>query len=339
MIYLLGFILAFVGTVVFTPASIIVAKKFNVLDYPRARKVHRKPLPRWGGIGIYLGFFIAILVLFKFVNPFRELMTLEYKSVSLFKQLLGIVFGSSLIFILGIIDDKKPVKSFTKLLVQIIAVYIAIDYGVRIQGLAIPFVEKYYNFPLILGQIVTVFWLTGFMNTINLADGLDGLAAGIGAIAAGTFFIVALLQATTSDLFLSKQLALSSVLAITLMGACLGFLVWNFYPAKVFMGDCGALFIGYILATTSVIGTLKSTAVIALFIPIVVVALPILDVALSIFRRLRKGMGVMEPDKDHIHHRLLSFGWTQREVVLLMYVFTLILSIGSILLTVLRGRV
>jgi UDP-GlcNAc:undecaprenyl-phosphate GlcNAc-1-phosphate transferase len=177
------------------------------------------------------------------------------------------------------------------------------------------------------------------MNTINLADGLDGLAAGIVAIAAGTFFVVALLQSDTKIIFLSKQLQFSAVLAVALMGACLGFLLFNFNPAKVFMGDSGALFLGFMLSAISTIGTLKSTAIMALFIPIVVVALPILDVALSIFRRMRQGMGLMQPDKDHIHHRLLKFGWSHREVVLLMYVFTLILSIGSILLTVFKGKV
>lgn len=339
MIYLLAFVFAFIGTVVFTPVSILLAKKFDVMDYPRARKVHSKPLPRWGGIGIYCGFFLSIFLLCKFNASFQQLLSFDYKSINLFKQLSGIIFGGTLVFILGLIDDKKPVKALTKLLTQIIAAYIAMDYGVRIYGLTLPFFDSFHNMPLILGQIVTILWLTGFMNTINLADGLDGLATGIGAIASATFFIVALLQIAGSDVFLAKQLTLSAVMAITLTGACLGFLVWNFYPAKLFMGDSGALFIGFILATTSVIGTLKTTAMLSMFIPITVVALPILDVALSMFRRLRKGMGLMEPDKEHIHHRLLSFGWSQREVVLLMYVITLLLSIGSILLTVAKWRV
>ncbi|MCB4791384.1 MAG: undecaprenyl/decaprenyl-phosphate alpha-N-acetylglucosaminyl 1-phosphate transferase [Elusimicrobia bacterium] len=338
MVFFLAFIFAFIGTVIFTPLSILLAKKFDVLDYPRARKVHRKPLPRWGGIGIYFGFFISIFLLYELAPAFKQLLSFEHKSISLLKQLSGIIFGGSLVFILGLIDDKKPIRAITKLLTQIIAAYIAMDYGVRIYGLTIPLFGNFHNLPIIFGQIITIFWLIGFMNTINLADGLDGLAAGIGAIASATFCIVALLQCTGSSVFLIKQLNLSAILAITLTGACLGFLVWNFYPAKLFMGDSGALFIGFILATTSVIGTLKTTAMISIFIPITVVALPILDVALSMFRRLRKGMGIMEPDKEHIHHRLLNFGWSQREVVLLMYVVTFILSIGSILLTVTKWR-
>lgn len=338
MVFFLTFLFAFLGSVIFTPVSILLAKKFDVMDYPRARKVHAKPMPRWGGIGIFFGFFAALFLLYQFSANFRGLLAYEYKSISLLKQFTGIILGGSLVFILGLIDDKKPVQALTKLLTQIIAAYIAMDYGVRIYGLNIPFFDKFHIFPLILGQIVTIFWLTGFMNTVNLADGLDGMAAGIVAIASATFCITALLQVSGSHIYLAKQLTLSAILALTLTGSCLGFLVWNFYPAKLFMGDSGALFIGFMLAATSVIGTLKTTAMISIFIPITVVALPILDVALAMFRRMRRGMGLMEPDKEHIHHRLLSFGWSQREVVLLMYVITLILSIGSILLTVIKWQ-
>lgn len=337
MIYIFAVLFAFIGTAVFTPASIMLARKFDVLDYPRARNVHRQPLPRWGGIGIFAGFFISILLVWLFFPSFKTL--LAYKSHSLLKLLTGVIFGGGLVFALGLFDDKKSVAAPVKFCVQIIAAYIAMDYGVRITGLALPFLPKFLTFPIIVGQLVTVFWIIGFMNTINLADGLDGLAAGIVTIAAGTFFVVALLQSDTKLVMLSKQLVLASVLAAALGGSCLGFLLFNFNPAKVFMGDSGALFLGFMLAAISTIGTLKTTAMMALFIPIVVVALPILDVALSIFRRMRAGMGLMQPDKDHIHHRLLRYGWSHREVVLLMYVFTLILSIGSILLTVFKGKV
>ena len=337
MIYFLAFLFALIGTAVFTPVSILLAKKFDVLDYPRARKVHRQPLPRWGGIGLFAGFFAAMGALYFLLPSFKTL--LDFKSGDLLKQFTGMIFGGTLVFILGLVDDKKSVLAPVKFCVQIIAAYIAMDYGVRISGLALPFFNGFINFPIIVGQIVTVFWIIGFMNTINLADGLDGLAAGIVAIAGATFLVTALLQSDTKLIFLSKQLMFAAVLAAALTGACLGFLLYNFHPARVFMGDSGALFLGFMLAAISTIGTLKTTAVMAIFIPITVVALPILDVALSIFRRMRAGMGLMQPDKDHIHHRLLSFGWSHREVVLLMYVFTLILSIGSILLTVFKGKV
>lgn len=336
MIYFAAFVLALVGTALFTPLSILLAKKYDVMDYPRARKVHRQPLPRWGGIGIYAGCVAAVGILILFSADLRAL--LAFKNNELLRQLTGIAIGGTLVFALGLIDDKKSVQALTKLLTQIIAAYIAMDYGVRMTGLTLPFGGSYYQFPIMLGQILTVFWIIGFMNTINLADGLDGMAAGIVAIASGTFFVVALLQHDTPILLLSKQLTLAAILAAVLTGACLGFLIFNFNPAKVFMGDSGALFLGFMLASVCVVGTLKSTAVMAIFIPITVVALPILDVALALFRRMRQGTGLMTPDKDHIHHRLLRYGWTHREVVLLMYIFSLILSIGAILLTVVKGN-
>jgi UDP-GlcNAc:undecaprenyl-phosphate GlcNAc-1-phosphate transferase len=335
MIYFAAFVLALVGTALFTPLSILLAKKYDVMDYPRARKVHRQPLPRWGGIGIFSGCAAAVLLLIIFSTGFRGL--LSFKDNELYKQLTGIAVGGTLVFVLGLIDDKKSVQALTKLLTQIIAAYVAMDYGVRMTGLTLPFGGSYYQFPILLGQILTVFWIIGFMNTINLADGLDGMAAGIVAIASATFFVVALLQNNTPLLFLSKQLTLAAILAAVLTGACLGFLIYNFNPAKVFMGDSGALFLGFMLAAICVVGTLKSTAVMSIFIPVTAVALPILDVALALFRRMRQGNGLMTPDKEHIHHRLLRYGWTHREVVLLMYVFTLILSIGAILLTVVKG--
>lgn len=338
MIYLSVFIFAFIGTAIFTPISIWLARRFDVLDYPRARKVHRQPLPRWGGIGIYLGFFLSIIILYLSFPSFRELISFKYKSIELLKQLSGMIFGGTLVLILGMIDDKKPVRAVSKLLTQIIAAYLVMDFGVRISGLHLPFMKGYYEFPIIVGQILTVFWILGFMNTINLADGLDGLAAGIVVIASGTFFIAALLQDQTKLIILSKELTLAAILSAGLTGASLGFLLYNFYPAKVFMGDSGALFLGFMLAVISTIGTIKTAAVMSIFIPITVIALPIVDVALSIFRRMRSGMGIMQPDKEHLHHRFLRFGWTQREVVLLMYVFTLILSIGSILFAVHKVR-
>src|SRR3989339_2131643 len=259
MPYFLAFIFAFIGTVVFTPVSILLARKFDIMDYPRARKVHRQPLPRWGGIGIFSGFFFSILLVYALSPSFRTLLGYSYKSVVLLKEFSGIIFGAIVVFVLGLIDDRKPVQALTKLLTQIIAAYVVMDYGVRISGLALPFTKGFIEFPILLGQIITVFWIIGFMNTINLADGLDGLASGIVAIASGTFFVVALLQGQTSIVFLAKQLSLSAVLAAALCGACLGFLIYNFNPAKVFMGDSGALFLGFMLAAISTVGTLQST--------------------------------------------------------------------------------
>ena len=174
------------------------------------------------------------------------------------------------------------------------------------------------------------------MNAMNLADGLDGLAAGLAAIAAATFLGVAIIQGTTETPFIAKQLKLAGVLSAALAGSCLGFLPYNFSPASVFMGDGGALGLGFLLGAITVIGTLKTTAVLSVMIPVIVVALPVLDVSLAMVRRFRKKSRIMEPDKEHLHHRLMARGWTAREVVLLVYVLTLILSVIAIFLAIVK---
>jgi UDP-GlcNAc:undecaprenyl-phosphate GlcNAc-1-phosphate transferase len=251
---------------------------------------------------------------------------------------VGILVGGSIVFLIGMMDDKKPLPAITKLLMQIIAAYAAMMYGVRIAGMTLPG-AGYVTFPIWLSQAVTLFWMLGFMNTINLVDGLDGLAAGVAVIAAGTFLMVCVLQGETKVLLFAKQLKLASVLSAALCGAALGFLFFNFHPARIFMGDGGALFLGFMLGAASVIGTLKLTAVMAFVIPVLVIGLPVLDVAFAMLRRARNGRGLFSPDKGHFHHRLLSLGWTQREVVFLAYIITLLLSLATLFLTFFQGRV
>lgn len=346
-IYFTAFLAALAGSFAFVPLSIWVSKKMRVLDFPDERKVHRGAVPRWGGLGIALCFFFALLVIYAVFPRVEVLLGYKHKilsggevvgSISLQKQFFGILFGSIFVLALGMWDDLYRVTAKVKLPLQVIAAYIAMDYGVRLSGIGHPWKDQYLVFPIIASQIITVIWLTGFMNTINLADGLDGLAAGICAIAAGTFLVVSMLQGQTQVILFAKQLKLAGILSAALCGACVGFLWFNFYPARIFMGDGGAFFLGFMLAAITVIGTLKTTAFFSLFIPVVVVALPVLDVAFSILRRLRKGREVFEADRGHFHHQLLKHGWSHREVVLGVYVITLILSIFAILLTVTRGN-
>ncbi|HOW27858.1 MAG TPA: MraY family glycosyltransferase [Elusimicrobiota bacterium] len=346
-VYLMAFAVALVMTAALTPATIWLAKRFGVMDMPDPRKVHSVPIPRWGGLAMFIGFCSSLFSVWLVIPRFRQLLDFRHKilqgqeiigMLSLQQQFAGIVVGACLVLILGMMDDRKPVPALPKLLIQIIASYAAMVYGVRIAGLAFPG-HGFVEFPILLSQIVTVFWMIGFMNSINLVDGLDGLVAGLVAIAAGTFLVVCVLQGETKILLFAKQLKLAAVLAAAVSGACLGFLFFNFNPAKVFMGDGGALFLGFMLGAISVIGTLKTTAMMALFIPIFVVAVPVLDVAFAIFRRLRSGQGLMQPDRGHFHHRLLALGWTQREIVLLVYVLTLLLSMLTLLVTVFKGRI
>ncbi len=344
-VYLAGFIVACVASFTATPFSIWLAKRWNVLDQPDPRKVHKVAIPRWGGAGIYFGILIALFGLYVGFPHFRELLSYRHSIyaqglmigvVSLNKQLAGILVGFTFVVILGMIDDKRGVPAIPKLLTQIIASLVALNYGVQISGLRLPFINSYVQFPILISQVITVFWIIGFMNAVNLADGLDGLAAGLAAIASATFLAVAIIQGSTETAFVSKQLKLAGVLSAVLCGGCLGFLPYNFAPAKVFMGDGGALGIGFLLGAITVIGTLKTTAVLSIMIPVIVVALPVIDVTLAIVRRFQRKTRITDPDKEHLHHRLLNLGWTAREVVLLVYVLTLILSVAAIFLAIVK---
>ncbi|MFH1540983.1 MAG: MraY family glycosyltransferase [Elusimicrobiota bacterium] len=346
-LYLTAFAVALFVSFTTTPIAKWLAKKFGVVDKPDTRKIHSTVMPRLGGVSIYLGFMAGVLCLY-FFGQFRTLLTFRHKVfvngeleniLSIDKQLIGILIGGTIIFILGLFDDKKSVPPVVKFLIQIIVALSVVSYGVSIAGISLPFFNNYLNFPLLLSQIITIFWLIGFMNTINLVDGLDGLSAGVVAIAASTFLIVAILQSDTKIVLFSKQLKLAAILCVALVGACIGFLHYNFYPAKIFMGDSGSQFLGFILGAISVIGTLKTTAIVALFIPITVIAFPILDVAFSIFRRIKCKKNIMEADREHFHHYLLSAGWAHREIVLLIYVITFVLSFCAILLTIFNGKI
>jgi UDP-GlcNAc:undecaprenyl-phosphate/decaprenyl-phosphate GlcNAc-1-phosphate transferase len=344
-VYLAGFIVACIASFTATPFSIWLAKRWDVLDKPDARKVHTVPIPRWGGLGIYLGILVALIGLYVGFPYFRMLLEFRHSVydqgrllgiVSLDKQLAGIMVGFTFVLLLGMTDDKRGVPAIPKLLTQIIASLVALNYGVQISGLRLPFIDSYVQFPILISQVITVAWIIGFMNAMNLADGLDGLVAGLAAIASATFLAVAIIQGSTETAFVSKQLKLAGVLSAVLCGACLGFLPYNFSKAKVFMGDGGALGIGFLLGAITVIGTLKTTAVLSIMIPVIVVALPVIDVSLAIIRRFQRKTRITDPDKEHLHHRLLNLGWTAREVVLLVYVLTLILSVIAIFLAIVK---
>jgi UDP-GlcNAc:undecaprenyl-phosphate GlcNAc-1-phosphate transferase len=343
---LIAFFLSLAATAALTPVFIALSRRFGVMDQPDPRKVHLRPMPRWGGGAIAGGVFLGLGGAALFSPRFRTLLAYRHKlveggeivgMVSLKDQFVGILIGAAVCVVLGMWDDRRPLPSVVKLLAQIIAAYVAMLYGVRMAGLAIPG-AGFVTFPLLVSQIVTLLWLLGFMNAINLTDGLDGLAAGIAAVAAGTFLFIALLQTDGQALLQAKQLKLASVLAAAVAGSALAFLAFNFFPARVFMGDGGALFLGFMLGAVSIVGTLKTSAMIAFLIPVLVVALPATDVAFALARRWRRGDGLMTADRGHFHHRLIARGWTQREVVLLAYVLTLLLAMAALLLTFFRGR-
>lgn len=310
--YGLAFGVALAVAFAVTPGVIWLAFRTGALDTPETRKVHTQPVPRIGGLGIYLAFMAAMGA---------YLLTAEVPE-DVGQGLTGLLIGGSLIVGLGLADDYFNIPAKVKLLGQIGCAAVAMAYGVRIDFISDPFgdVLYLYDYVAIPG---TLFWIVGLTNTVNLIDGLDGLAAGVSTIAAVTIFLVALQQ----------NFLLVAVVTAALAGAAFGFLYYNFNPARIFMGDTGSMFLGFMLSGISVIGAVKSAATIALIVPILALGLPILDTAFAIVRRKLAGVPIMKPDKGHLHHRLLSLGFTQRQAVLLMYTISALLGTSAVAVT------
>jgi UDP-GlcNAc:undecaprenyl-phosphate GlcNAc-1-phosphate transferase len=302
--YIVAFTIALAVAYFVTPRVKDFAIKVGALDAPDDRKVHTRPIPRMGGLAIYAAFVLAILA-----------------SMYVSREIMGLLVGGTVILIVGIIDDLKPLPARVKLLGQIVAAAVLVMFDIRIEWLTNPFGEmlyvEYLSIPL------TILWVVGLTNTVNLIDGLDGLAAGVSTIASVTILLVALQQ----------NFWTVAVLTAALAGSALGFLQHNFNPAKIFMGDTGSMFLGYMLAAISILGAVKSAATIALIVPIVALGLPILDTAFAIIRRYMSGRPIFKPDKGHLHHRLLEMGLTQKQAVLLMYVISGCLGLSAIALT------
>ena len=303
-IYIVAFTIALAVAYFLTPRVIRLALKVGALDAPDARKVHTSPIPRMGGLAIYAAFVLAVLA-----------------SMHVNREIMGLLVGGTVILIVGIIDDLKPLPARVKLLGQIVAAAVLVMFDIRIEWLTNPFGEMLYVDYLAIP--LTILWVVSLTNTVNLIDGLDGLAAGVSTIASVTILLVALQQNFWTVAILTAALA----------GSSLGFLQHNFNPAKIFMGDTGSMFLGYMLAAISILGAVKSAATIALIVPIVALGLPILDTAFAIIRRYMSGRPIFKPDKGHLHHRLLEMGLTQKQAVLLMYVMSGCLGLSAIALT------
>lgn len=308
----LAFMIALGTALVLTPAVIAFARRTGALDQPDARKVHARPIPRIGGIGIYAAFMVSILVQLIFVELTPEFMM----------SLIGLMVGGTIIVAIGIIDDYCDLPAKVKLLGQILAAAVlVIGFDVRIDFITDPLGDFIY---LELFAIpATIFWIVGLTNTVNLIDGLDGLAAGISSIAAVTIFLVAM----------EEGIPFVAMVTAALAGAAVGFLYYNFNPARIFMGDTGSMFLGFMLAGISVVGAVKSAATIALIVPILALGLPILDTTFAIVRRARNHRPIFKPDKGHLHHRLLAHGFTQKQAVLLMYIVSALFGLCALALT------
>lgn len=316
--YALAFIIALGVAFIITPAVIRLAQATGALDKPDKRKVHKKPIPRIGGLGIYLAFMVSIIVT-------ATAATLDDEMI---REIIGLIVAGSLIVVVGLVDDYKNLPAKIKLLGQIFAAMILVlGFDVRIDFVTDPFGDYLYLDEFAVP--VTIFWLVGLTNTVNLIDGLDGLAAGVSAIASVTIMLVALEQ----------NFLLVAGLTAALAGAACGFLFYNSHPARIFMGDTGSMFLGFMLAGISVVGAVKSTATIALIVPILALGVPIMDTTFAIIRRFLGGRPIFQPDKGHLHHRLLSIGFTQRQAVFLMYVISAMLGLSAVAMTEVNGQI
>ena len=300
------FVAVFISFII-TPLVRKFAFKIGALDIPKdERRVHKEPMPLIGGIAIYIGVVVSCLMF-----------------LSMDKTLISILIGGTIILISGIIDDLKGLSPKKKMLFQLLAGLVLIIGDVKIDFVTNPFTDnnaviylKWLSIP------ITLFWVVGITNTLNLIDGLDGLAAGVAMISSLSLTLVA--QKFGYD----TVVIMSAIVA----GGCLGFLRFNFNPAKIFMGDTGALFLGFMLAAISIEGVMKSVATIAIIVPIIILGVPIFDTTFAIFRRILSGKSIMSADKGHLHHRLLARGYSQRKTVLILYAISGFFGLFAVLI-------
>jgi UDP-GlcNAc:undecaprenyl-phosphate GlcNAc-1-phosphate transferase len=322
LIYIVTFGVSLVLVLLLTPLARRMAVWLGAVDMPHDRKVHENPTPTLGGVAIFLAVVLSLL-LAKVLVSFSSALAKPQGMVDALSsyQLLGIILASAFIAVMGSIDDMRHLSPWIKLSGQAMAALVLVSFGVEISTIALPRgnVVDLTASP-ILSILLTVVWMVAFTNIINLIDGLDGLAAGIALISAAAFFFYG------SRVGADPNTLQAMVISAAVGGSCLGFLKYNFYPASIFMGDSGAQFLGFILGAISIQGILKRTAVATLFTPIIILAVPIMDTGLAILRRARKGRPFHYADKEHIHHRLLYIGHSQRQAVLIIYLWTAVLT-------------
>lgn len=305
-----AFAVAAVLSYFFTPPVKNFAHKVGAIDVPKdARRMHKKPIPRLGGLAIYGGFLCSILI-------FGQLD----------ETMLCVLLGAAIIVALGIFDDVLALGAKLKFVVQIVAAAIPVCIGDLQIGLFTnlnPLSDTPFVHLGILAVPATIIWIVGITNAVNLIDGLDGLAVGVSSIAAITMLAVALL---TGNMPIAITMA-------ALAGACIGFMPYNLNPAKIFMGDTGSTFLGYMLATVSIMGLFKFYAVISFAVPFLILGLPIFDTANAIIRRVAAGRSPMSPDRGHVHHKLIDMGFNQKQAVAILYAISATLGLTAVVLT------
>lgn len=311
--HLLAFVFALFISWILTPRIRRIAIKLNVMVQPGGRRVHSRPTPLWGGLAIFLGFVISSLLALK-----------AYGHLDI--SVLGLIVSGAIIVTIGMLDDMKELSAKFQFAAIIIAALVLMTFGVRIQYITNPFGNPQMIYlGTAFSWIITLAWIFGVTKTVDFMDGLDGLAAGIGAIAAGTLALMA---------YYAKQ-PYVALMSAALSGACIGFLRFNFNPAKIFMGTGGSQFIGFALATISIIGAFKLAAAMAIALPILVLGIPIFDGLFVMLRRIISGKPIYIADKTHLHHRLLERGLSHKQTVIVIWTFCLLLC-GTAIFLLLR---
>jgi UDP-GlcNAc:undecaprenyl-phosphate GlcNAc-1-phosphate transferase len=310
----LVFLLALAISLFATPQAAKLATRLGIVARPVARSMHSVPKPFGGGVAMYIAFALAALPAVDLSQP----------------EVVGLLVCGGLVMLLGVWDDKVALRARVKFSGQIVlTLLMVVGFNLKWQGMVNPFTGQYLFFPEWLAIGLTSFWILAFMNVINLADGLDGLAGGIATIGAFMLMLMAMLQHAPQVVLLAAALA----------GAIIGFLRYNFHPSRIFMGDAGSMFLGFALATLSIQGVVKSAVTIGVAAPILLFALPIFDTAFAIVRRLASGRSIGEADKDHLHHRLLQMGLSHRNTVLVMWAVTGGLGLAALAVTEVPTRV
>jgi UDP-GlcNAc:undecaprenyl-phosphate GlcNAc-1-phosphate transferase len=296
-----GALVALTVVVLLTPAVGGMARRLGVVDAPGGRRVNQLPVPRLGGLALFLGLLVPALAF-----------------LHLGHQTRGLLLGAAVAVTVGIVDDFRGLPWYAKLGGQAAAAGVLTGFGVWVDRFTFPFVGI-HTLPSSVGIPLTIVWIVAIMNMVNFLDGLDGLAAGVAAIAGLTFSVIALSLGKVD----------AAVVSAIVFGACVGFLRHNFYPARIFMGDSGALLLGYVLAAVSVQGLLKTAATVALFFPLLVLAVPIVDTTFVVVRRLKHGERIFEADQAHLHHRFLRRGFSQRRAAITIWGWCITLAAAA----------
>ena len=302
----LCFSMAFLITLISTPFVKKLAQKIGAIDVPKdARRMHKKPIPRLGGLAMFYGFLISILCFYPIDRPF-----------------VGIIIGTLIIVGVGIVDDVKQLPAKVKLLAQLVAAVIVVIHDIRIVALSVPsFIVEGGIVPLgVLSIPVTIIWIIAVTNAVNLIDGLDGLAVGVSSIATFSLFFIAILAGEPKVALLTAAVA----------GACIGFMPYNFNPAKIFMGDTGSQFLGFILSVVCIQGLFKGYVITSFVVPFLILGLPIFDTLFAIIRRVKNKKPIMSPDRGHLHHKLVDMGFSQKQAVAILYVISSLLGITGV---------